>query len=263
MCSTLRADYDSFISPPRISFGDQLTQNELHDECFSGQYENAMSSKLKLGAVVALVLGFAGLFEVQQLKLKHLMAENADLRNQLGQMEALHDTNEGLAAQLKAAIAASQTNQNELLRLRSQGSRLRQLEQENAQLKSERQQLALKMQQPQAAAASSDQGQVTTVTDLVKTSGGSPSLGTTDLGSLELQSGVPVNFDLGGGTNCIVTPTALADGNNTMQIKVGVANGDGTFAVLGESRITARPGQQCSISVGDRMIALAVKVKPQ
>jgi predicted RNase H-like nuclease (RuvC/YqgF family) len=222
-----------------------------------------MSTKLKVGATVAVLLGFAGLFQLQQLKINHLTAEIADLRSQLGQMEALQDTNESLAQQLKSVVESSRTNQNELLRLRGQGVRFRQLEQENAQLKAERQQLALRMQQPQAAAVSPEEGQVTAVTEVVKKADASPTLDTTDLGPLELQNGTAIHFDLGGGTNCVVTPTALSDGNNTMQIKVGVTNADGTFSELGVSRITARPGQHCSISVGDRMIGLAVTLKPQ
>ena len=221
-----------------------------------------MSPKLKVGATVAVLVGFAGLLEVQQVKIKHLVAENADLRSQLAQTASLQDSNEGLAQQLKAAIAASQTNQNELLRLRGQGSRLRQLEQEYAQLKSERQQLALQIRQSQAAIASPEQGRVTAVSEVAKASADSPHRDMTDLGSLELQSGIEVHFDLGGGTNCTVTPTALSDGNNMMEIKVGVTNADGAFSELGTSRITARPGQHCSISVGDRMIALAVTLKP-
>ncbi len=222
-----------------------------------------MSPKLKVGATVAALLGCAGLLEVQQVKIKHLMAENADLRSQLVQMSSLQDSNEGLAQQLKAAFAASQTNQNELLRLRSQGSRLRQLEQENAQLKSERQQLALQMRQSKGAVVSPEQGQVTAVSEVAKaTADATPNRDTTDLGSLELQGGLAVDFDLGGGTNCTVTPTALSDGNNLMEIKVGVTNADGSFSELGQSRLTARPGQHCSISVGDRMIALAITLKP-
>lgn len=221
-----------------------------------------MSPKLKVGATVAVLIGFAGLFQLQQLKIKRLVAENADLRGQLSQMASLQESNEGLAQQLKATIAASQTNQNELLRLRGQGLRFRQLEQENAQLKSDRQQLAHQMQQQQAAVISSEQGQVTAVSEVKKTAA-TPPFDTTDLGPLELQNGTAVHFDLGGGTNCVVTPTALSDGNNTIQIKVRVTNADGTFSELGVSRITARPGQHCSISVGDRMIGLAVTLKPQ
>ncbi len=144
-----------------------------------------MSPKLKVGAAVAMLLGFAGLLEVQQVKIKHLMAQNADLRSQLAQMSPLQDGNEALAQQLEAAIAASQTNQNELLRLRGQGSRLRQLEQENAQLKSERQQLAHQIRQFQAAVASPEQGRVTAVSEVAKAAADSPPRDTTDLGSLD------------------------------------------------------------------------------
>ena len=221
-----------------------------------------MSPKLKIGGAVAVLLGFAGLLEVQQLKIKHLVAENAELRSQLAQISSLQESNEGLAQQLKAAIAALQANQNELLRLRGQGSRLRRLEQENAHLKSESQQLALQVRQSQVAVASPEQGQVTTAPEAAKTTADSPHRDTADLGSLELQSGIAVHFDLGGGTNCTITPTVLSDGNNMMEIKVGVTNAAGAFSELGTSRLTARPGQYCSISVGDRMIALAVTLKP-
>jgi predicted RNase H-like nuclease (RuvC/YqgF family) len=222
-----------------------------------------MIPKLKVAGTIAVLLGFLGALQLQQLKIKRLMAENADLLNQVGQMGSLRDANEVLAQQLNAASAASQTNQNELLRLRGQGARLRQLEQENAQLKSERQRVDAQMQQSQAAVASSEQGRVTAVTEVVKKTDASSRLDTTDFGSLELQNGVAVQFDLGGGTNCIITPTTMSDGNNMMQIKVGVTNADGTFSELGVSRLTARPGQHCSISVGDRMIALAVTLKTQ
>jgi len=47
-----------------------------------------MSPKLKIGATVAVLLGFVGLLQLQQIKIKRLMADNADLRSQLGQMES-------------------------------------------------------------------------------------------------------------------------------------------------------------------------------
>ncbi len=221
-----------------------------------------MNPRLRVGVTVAVLLGLAGLLGVQQLKMNHLVAENVGLRSQLAQISSLQDSNEGLAQQLKAATAAAQANQNELLRLRGQGATLRQLEQENARLKSEGQQLALQMRQSQAAVASPEQGLVTTVTEMTKARADRLAGDTTDLGSLELQSGTPVHFDLGGGTNCTMTPTILSDGNNMMEIKVGFTNANGAFSQLGTSRVTARPGQSCAISVGNRMIALAVTLKP-
>jgi len=221
-----------------------------------------MRTKLKVAVLFALLLGVAALWALQQQQIRRLAAENADLRSQLAELASLRDGGESLTRQLKAALAASQTNQAELLRLRGQGVRLRQLEQENAQMKAQRQQLAQQMQQLQGTGVASEQ-RPTAVSEVAKgTADSPPHRDTTDLGSLELQSGVAVHFDLSGGTNCIVTPTALADGNNQMEIKVGVTNVDGSYSELGTSRLTARPGQRCSISVGDRMIALAVTVQP-
>ena len=214
-----------------------------------------MSTKSKVVALVVLLLGVAALVVLHQQQVRRLQTENADLRTQLSQMASLQDANGRLAEQLKAAAETSQANQNELLRLRGQGSRVRQLERENTQLTAQRQQLDRQMRQAQLAVVSSEQPQVTQVTS------GNPNLNTIDLGMLELSDGTATHFDLGGGTNCVVTPTALSDGNATMEITVGVTNVDGTVSELGRSRITARPGQHCSISVGDRMIALAVKFK--
>ena len=222
-----------------------------------------MSSKLIVGVLVLVLLGVTTLLLVQQQQIRRLVAENADLRTQLSQIVLLQDTNGRLAEQLKAAAETSQVNQKELLRLRGQAVRLRQLEQENAQLKAQRHQLDQQMQQPQAAVVSSEQ-KPTAVSEVLKATADSPPhRDATDLGMLELQSGIAVHFDLGGGTNCTVTPTALSDGNNMMEIKVGVTNAAGAFSELATSRLTAPPGHHCSISVGDRMIELAVTVKTQ
>jgi hypothetical protein len=222
-----------------------------------------MSTKLKVGALVVLPLGLAAFLQSQQLRIKRLVAENAGLRSQLNAMASLQETNGHLAQLLKTAAETSQAGQNELLRLRGQMVRLRQAEQEIAQLEFQRHQLDHPMQQAQFVAGSSQPGEVTAVSEVAKTGNEIPDPRMTDLGMLELSDGVPTRFDLGGGTNCIVTPAALSDGNSMMQITVGVTNADGTVSELGASRITALPGQHCSISVGDRMIALAVKLKGQ
>ncbi len=216
-----------------------------------------------VGVLAVVLLGMAAVLFFQQQQMKRMMDENADLRTQLNQMASLRDSNGHLADELKATVERSQASENELTRLRGQAVRLHQLEQENAHLKAQRQQLDQQMQQPQAAVVSSEQ-RPTAVSEVVKaTADSSPHRDTTELGSLELQSGIAVHFDLGGGTNCTITPTALTDGNNMMEIKVGATNADGAFSELGTSRLTALPGQHCSISVGDRMIALAVTLKTQ
>ena len=216
------------------------------------------SRTLTIGAVALALLGAAGLLLSQRSEIRRLTAEVDELRAQLDQMASLQDSNRQLAEKLKSATEASQANQNELMRLRGQGSRLRQLEQENAQLQAQRQDLNRRLSAAPAAVAPSPtpspaQGQAHVATNL--------EADTTDLGMVELTDGVPMRFELGGGTNCVVTPRALSDGNITMEIKTEVINADGTASKLGMSQLTARPGQACSISVGDRMIALGAKLK--
>ena len=99
-----------------------------------------MSTRLKVGALVIVLLGIAVLFLLQQQQITRLVEENADLRAQLNQMASLPDSNGYLGGQLKTAVEASQADRGELMRLRGQAVRLRQLEQENTELKAQRQQ---------------------------------------------------------------------------------------------------------------------------
>jgi hypothetical protein len=219
-----------------------------------------MITKLKTGALVVVLLGIGALLLWQQQQIKRLVAENADLRNQLNQRASLRDSEGKLAEQLKAALETAQSDRNELMRLRGQGVRLRQLEQENTQLKAQGQQLVQQLHERQSAAAA--QRAVTPASE-VKVTTLAPPANQTDLGLIELSDGVTVRFDMGAGTNCVVMPKVLADGNAEMQISVEVTNADGTTSLLGQSSLTARPGQRCSITVGDRWIALAPKLKTQ
>ena len=129
------------------------------------------NGKLKIGALVVALLAAAALLLLQQVKIKGLVAENADLRTQLNQMTSLQDANGRLTQRLKAAVETSQASQNELLRLRGQRSRLRQLEQEHTQLKAQRQQLDRQMREAQLAVASSQQPQVIPAAEVKVTSG--------------------------------------------------------------------------------------------
>jgi hypothetical protein len=83
-----------------------------------------MSKKSIVAASVVVMLGIAALLLVKQRQVRELEEENAVLRAQLGQMTFLQDTNAHLAEQLEAAVAFSQTNQNELLRLRGSGNEI-------------------------------------------------------------------------------------------------------------------------------------------
>jgi hypothetical protein len=220
-----------------------------------------MTKMLKIGALALALLGGAALLVTQRMKIQQLEAECASLRDQLAQTASLKDDNERLGKQLKEVAENAQTEQKELSRLRGQAVRLRQVEQENTQLKALGRNLQQQIAARPATPAGSDPGQNPPAAPPAATN--APATGTTDLGSLELADGGPVRFDLGGGTNCVVTPKALSDGNVSMQLLMVLGNADGTTTDLGQGRITARPGQYCSISVGDRMIGLAVKIKPE
>lgn len=105
-------------------------------------------SKLKSAAVAVAFLALAAVVLWQQLRVKRLMAEAAALREQLTQAATLREENERLDQQLRTAAERSQADLSELVRLRGQAGRTRQVEQENAQLKVERDRLAKRVQSP-------------------------------------------------------------------------------------------------------------------
>jgi TolA-binding protein len=223
------------------------------------QHPNAMSTKVTVVIWAILLVGAAVLFQRQQATIARLQIENATLRAQVNELTAVQEDYHRVSEELRAALGNSQNNQSELLRLRGQASKLRQLEQDNTQLKAQRQRLEDQLSQKQANAASQQPQRALPGTPPI-TAGLRPEV--TDLGTLELQNGVPVQFDLGGGTNCVITPTALPDGTVSVRLNSAVTGADGNVSVLAAAKLVARPGQACSISVGDRMIALAVTLKP-
>jgi hypothetical protein len=221
------------------------------------------NSKLKTGLLLFALACLAVLSAFQHSQFRHLTTENGDLRHQLDELGSLQSTNEHLAGRLSAALEMSQTNQIELARLRGQSVRLHQLEVENAHLKTQHQQLDRQLHQAQLRGSVPDQPQTIPVANVsVTPTPGSPRT-VWNLGSLELSPGVPESFDIGGGTNCVVAPTALSDGNTATIITMSATNADGTVSEIAKSRIISRPGQQCAISVGDRTIALAVTLKAE
>ena len=219
-----------------------------------------MKTGLKVWTATIVLVGLAALLIRQEHERQRLAAESAALREQVVQSASLHEENVRLAEQLKTAVAASEADRKELLRLRALASRLRLVEQKNAQMKVERQRLAGQVAQANSPALAPAQTPTAIETNL---KAAAPTANTTDLGEVEIADREPVRFDLGAGQTCVVTPTLLTDGNVLMEIAVEGTAADGTAEKLGQSRLTARPGQQCAISVGDRMIALSAKIKAQ
>ena len=88
-------------------------------------------AKLKTGATIIILVGAAAVVFLQQQQIKRLTAESAALHDQLGQVASLQEENQRLSEQLKVSVEGAPGDQRELMRLRGQSSRLRQLEQEN------------------------------------------------------------------------------------------------------------------------------------
>lgn len=109
-------------------------------------------SKITRAVAVLAFLAMATLLWLQQSRSKRLMAQAADLRDQLEQVAVLRGENERLARQSGTANERAQADASELARLRGQVVRMKQLEQEFARLKAERDRLA---QQSQASASPS------------------------------------------------------------------------------------------------------------
>ena len=86
-----------------------------------------MGTKFKIGIAAILLLVMVGIAIRQQMEIQRLAAENADLRVQLGRVASLQETNDNLATELKAAMEAAQANQNEVLLLRGQNVKARQM----------------------------------------------------------------------------------------------------------------------------------------
>ena len=94
-----------------------------------------LSSKLKTAAVAAVILALATFILWQQQRAKQLTQEATALRGQVDGAAARREENQRLAEELRAARDRSQADRNELMRLRGQVGKLRQVEQEIVQLR--------------------------------------------------------------------------------------------------------------------------------
>jgi hypothetical protein len=84
---------------------------------------------------------------------------------------------------------------------------------------------------------------------------------TADLGQVELTASTQKRVSLGDGKDCVITPTVLPDGNLQMELVVETKAADGKVQHVGQARLTARPGQQCAISVGSTIVSLTPTLK--
>lgn len=219
-----------------------------------------MMTTLRAGALALILIGAAAFTFWQHQQIKRLMAERAVLHDQVGQAASQRDEIQRLAAQIKATVEGSEADRGELMQLRARSSRLRQVEQENAQLKIERQRLASQVSQAKYADALSDQQQQKLPTSDVKT----PSLlpGVTDLGVVELSDRTPMRLDLGEGKGCVVTTTVLNDGQLQMVFTYESKTSDG-FTIQTEQTAMVLPGRQMVSVIDGVEVALTPTLKTE
>jgi len=116
-----------------------------------------MMTKMRAAALALILIGAAALMFWQHQRIERLIAERAVLRDQAGQAASERDEIQRLAEQIKTSVQASGADRRELMRLRAQLSSLRQVEQENAQLKIEHLRLVSQVSQAKQANALSEQ----------------------------------------------------------------------------------------------------------
>jgi hypothetical protein len=206
-----------------------------------------MMTKMRAAALALILIGAAALMFWQHQRIGRLIAERAVLRDQVGQAASERDEIQRLAEQIKTSVQASEADRRELMRLRAQLSRLREVEQENAQLKIEHLRLVSQVSQAKQANALSEQQHKLPTSD-TKT----PSLppGVTDLGVVEFSNRTPMRLDLGQGKECVVTTTVLDDGQLQMVFASESKSPDG-LTTQEEHTVTVPPDRQIIISALD------------
>ncbi len=216
--------------------------------------------KLSAGALALALIGAVAFNFWQHQQIKRLIAEQAVLRDQIGQAASLRDEVQRLTAQIKANAEGSEADRLELMRLRSQSTRLRQVEQENAQLKTELQRLASQLSQATQADALSQQQKKSLPPEAYSSS---LPPGVTDLGTVEFSNGTPMRLDLGAGKNCVLTMTVLTNGLVQM-VFASESKGPDGHTIQKESTCTAFLDRMILMTaLDDVMIALKPTLKAQ
>lgn len=172
---------------------------------------------------MALALGL-GLAVQQQAQIQRLRDECDNLRRQVQQADSQGDEIGRLNNRIQALEVELAADRSELLRLRAQASKLRQLEQDYSRLTLELQRLTMQSGVP--AQSGIPLNQVQTMFQSVTSNVPLPP-GVTDLGQVTLQDGTPMRLDLGNGRECLVTATLLTDGKLEMVFKSESRGPDG------------------------------------
>jgi hypothetical protein len=84
-----------------------------------------------------------------------------------------------------------------------------------------------------------------------------------DFGVVEFVPQTPKRVSIAGGRECLMFVTVQSDGNLQIELLMDVKSADGKTNRLGQSRLIARAGQECALSVGDTMVSLTPTLKKQ
>jgi len=169
-----------------------------------------MGNQIKNGMLVVVLLSLVACLVFLQQHIKRLSTEVVALREQLSDAILARDIQQRTTAELRAKIESLQADRGELMRLRAQSSRMRQFEEENAQLHRERQRLLAAAAKTQTDAALST-GQESITPPDIGTNGLSGKI--LDFGVIEISDQAPIRLEFGDGRECLVTTHILGDGN--------------------------------------------------
>jgi len=100
------------------------------------------TAKLRVTGIAGALISLAAVVVWQQWRFNRLLADADVLRTEVEQAATVRDENQRLAQKLRLVSERSEASLSELARLRGQTVRMRQVEQENARLKAERERLA-------------------------------------------------------------------------------------------------------------------------
>ncbi len=212
---------------------------------------------LKAGALTVILVGSAACIFWQHQQIGRLMAERSLLRDQVEQAASHEAEVQRSAVKLSATVERLEADRDELMRLRAQSSKVRQLEQENAQLKIERRRLASELTQAKQTTVLSDQHLAKLPASDIKAP--SAPAGVTDFGVVELSGEVPFRLDLGEGKECVVNTTVLIDGQLQM-VFTFESEIDGV-PVQTKQTATTLPGRQMAQVINGVEIALTPTLK--
>jgi hypothetical protein len=216
-----------------------------------------MSTKQILGGSLVVLFALGAVIISQQKSISRLETEARALRDQITQAEAVRAEDERLSTEKKKAGEISQADKTELMRLRAQLARLRQVERENAQAKPAR-------PRPQSEPAAENPAQPADQAQIAaqpSDAAGVPPA-SVNLGVVELTESVPMRLDLGAGRQCVVTASSLPDGNLQLVFTAEAATPDETPTQITQT-VTAPPGGQLFSSINGVQVALKPVLKTQ